>query len=225
MALMPAPPMPTMWMRSGARRSRISVASAGMSVHQLGHAGRRVGVAQSPGRRRHRRQSIRVGQQRLDLGRQAVRRALGVGNDDGRTRPPPTPPHCGSGGHVAHPARARGWRVRPLPAARPPSWRPPGRHRGPPRRRPRAFAPRMALPDSAVPRRPGGCHPRRSRAARTGEVAPTGNLIDREIRPIGPRAASAATASIDPPRPERAPECRHRAAVRRQTRAWPGPGV
>ena len=82
MALMPAPPIPTMWMRWGVRRSSAgSGRSAGMRLDQLGHRGGGVGVPQASSRRAHGGEPVGIGEQAPSIrlsSRSAVHSASGT---------------------------------------------------------------------------------------------------------------------------------------------------
>ncbi len=83
-ALIPAPPMPTTWIRRGAPRSRrFGSAVTGRLLHQVGDPRRGVGAGEGRGGRAHRGEAGRVRQQRVELRGEAGTVALGVGDEDG----------------------------------------------------------------------------------------------------------------------------------------------
>src|SRR5258708_21911586 len=90
MALIPAPPMPTMWMCRGGPRSSAapdapaSRTSAGMGVHQLGDAGGRVGMPVGAGGLAHGPEALRIGQEGIELEAQAPAVALVIGDEHRR---------------------------------------------------------------------------------------------------------------------------------------------
>ena len=92
MALIPAPPIPTMWMRWGVRRSSWGSAGRGgggggvRGVSGHGHRParppwQRRRVAQASGGSAHGRETVGIGEQRRHLGLQPLRIAFGVGHD------------------------------------------------------------------------------------------------------------------------------------------------
>src|SRR5580700_7452814 len=80
MALMPAPPMPTMWMRRSVPRSRVAAPSAGMGVNELGDAGGRVGVAVVPGGVAHGPEALGIAQEGIELEGEPPPVALVIGD-------------------------------------------------------------------------------------------------------------------------------------------------
>src|SRR2546425_12907938 len=72
-ALMPAPPTPTMWIARGAVRSSSASRSAGTGdlLHQVGEPGGGVGPPEGTGGVGHGPAAGRIGEERADLGAEA----------------------------------------------------------------------------------------------------------------------------------------------------------
>src|SRR5436190_17892303 len=83
MALMPAPPTPRMWTRSGGPER----STAGMALHELGNCAGRVAASNRRGRGRHRPPPLGVAHEWGQLSLQAVDGELVVGYEHSRTRP------------------------------------------------------------------------------------------------------------------------------------------
>ena len=218
MALMPAPPIPTMWMRWGVRRSSpASWRSAGMGVDQLGHRGGGIGVPQASRRRAHGGQPVGIGEQRRQFGLQPGRACTRRRAPGSPPRLPRGPRRCASDGRVAPPAAGPGWPGGRRPAARPPSWpRPDIRTR---RRRGTGRA-------SDLRRAPPGTPGLRARRApsRTGHpglvdrelriVTPARHVVQRQIPAVGPARRQLRHGGVDATGPQRAAE---RGQVRRSS--------
>src|SRR5438132_8565091 len=94
MALIAAPPIPTMWIRRpGFDRSIDSTpgSTAGMTLHQLGDGVGRIGSGQRRRRLAHLLGPAGRAENAVELGRQPLRGEPVVGNDDGGAGPLPDP--------------------------------------------------------------------------------------------------------------------------------------
>src|SRR4051812_19593323 len=94
-ALIPAPPTPTMWIRRGLVSSSAGIdttlsrssGGTGVLLHQIRHTGRGVGPAECARRRAHLLEPIRCVQQRRDDFVEVARITLGVAQHHARAGP------------------------------------------------------------------------------------------------------------------------------------------